>query len=430
MKKIVLLIMLVGSMMSTFAQGIIYYDDIATCPEDTLLCYTDQVVHISTQETCDYYVWYINSSSGGHVNQVIVSFAETGEFENEIVYLGCEFSRTIYIKYKRFDVPNPFSRKEWIRPGETIVLEAVSSDSANTSVYNYRYLWSNGSTDRTIDVSEGTYTCAITNLCDTATRTFVVQNYVDIYRATVDLETNLNKVTWQTYESQAEYISQVKVERDGMVVGTAPYEDGQFLDNIGSENAARNYRITGITTEGDECPISSFQLGTLHVDFSPNANDPNKINMAWTPPYIEEGAPLTVTYFRICKYDPATGEVTVVDQIGANNTIGSYNISLFDGGYATVAAVFSEGKDYEELSFSNMTEDILAVGENAGNQIRIYPNPAKGHFTVEGEGMMHISNVLGQEIMAKEIDGKETVELPQGMYFVKLNGTVRKIVVE
>ena len=32
--------------------------------------------------------------------------------------------------------------------------------------------------------------------------------------------------------------------------------------------------------------------------------------------------------------------------------------------------------------------------------------------------------------MAKEIDGKETMELPQGMYFVQLNGTVRKIVVE
>ncbi|MBR2772109.1 MAG: T9SS type A sorting domain-containing protein [Bacteroidales bacterium] len=51
-------------------------------------------------------------------------------------------------------------------------------------------------------------------------------------------------------------------------------------------------------------------------------------------------------------------------------------------------------------------------------------------FNIEGSGILHIVNVLGQEIMAKEIDGKETVELPKGMYFVQLNGMTRKIVVE
>ena len=215
-----------------------------------------------------------------------------------------------------------------------------------------------------------------------------------------------------------------------MVVGTAPYEEGQFIDNIGSENAARNYRLTGIDTDGNECPIPSYQKGTLHVDYSPNASNPNKLNMAWTPPFIEEGAPLTVTYFQICKYNPTTGEVIVIDQIGANNTIGSYDVNLFDGGYATVAALFSEGKDYEDVAFSNLTEEILGVGENVGNLVKVYPNPANDRFTVEGTGIMHITNVLGQEIMAKEIDRKETIALPKGVYFVQLNGTVRKIVVE
>jgi hypothetical protein len=32
--------------------------------------------------------------------------------------------------------------------------------------------------------------------------------------------------------------------------------------------------------------------------------------------------------------------------------------------------------------------------------------------------------------MTREIDGKATVELPQGLYFVKMNGVTRKIVVE
>ena len=327
-------------------------------------------------------------------------------------------------------VPNPSTHKVWKRSGKTAILQAVGSDSL-VDPFNYHFEWSTGETTSSIEVSKDTtYTCKISDACGSSIRTFNVCDNVELYRATVDLATNLNKVTWHTTEAQAEYISQVKVERDGMVVGTAPYEDGQFIDNIGSENAARNYRLTAITTEGDECPISSYQYGTLHVDYSPNASNPNKLNMAWTPPFIEEGAPYSVSYFRICKYDPETNEVTVVDQIAANITIGSYDVSLFDGGYAVVAAMFNEGKEYEELSFSNLTDFLLGIGENEGQHYRVYPNPAKGCFTVEGTGMMRITNVLGQEIIAKEIDGKETVALPKGLYFVQLNGVVRKIVVE
>ena len=346
-----------------------------------------------------------------------------------ICFYGCGITSWIefYVNFIEPEVPNSMTRELWKHQGYPISLESIGADSLEM----YDFHWSTGETTPTIEITEpGTYTCGISDRCATATRTFIVQDNVEVYRATVDLATNLNKVTWQTSTAQAEYISQLKVERDGMVVGTVPYMDGQFVDNIGSENAARNYRLTGITTEGEECPIPSYQYGTLHVDYSPNASNPNKLNMAWTPPFIEEGAPLTVTYFQICKYDPITDEVTIIDQIGANNTIGSYDVSLFDGGYAVVAALFNEGKDYEDVAFSNLTEEILGVGENVGNLVRVYPNPANGRFTVEGTGIMHITNVLGQEIMAKEINGKETVVLPKGMYIVQLNGAVRKIMVE
>ena len=426
MKKLILLIMmLVSNFMLTFAQDI--YLDIEDHPNNQILCLgNNQTVYVNAQLGCTGFGWIIDGQPIEDVSPIIIN-PEIGN--HTIEYFGCdEFYHFFRVIYKDAPVPSPFTQIVWKRFS---TIETLDAEPTIWNYDDYSFQWSTGETGRTIDVSEpGTYSCEISSVCGSVIRTFIVRDNVELYRSSVDLATNLNKVTWQTTPEQAEYISQVKVERDGMVVGTAPYGDGQFLDNIGSENAARNYRLVAITTEGIECPLPSYQLGTLHVDFSPNANDPNKINMAWTPPYIEEGAPLTVTYFQICKYDPNTGEVTVVDQIGANNTIGSYNISLFDGGYATVAAVFSEGKDYEELSFSNMTEDILSVGENVGNQIRIYPNPANGRFTVEGTGIMHISNVLGQEIMTKEIDGKETVELLKGMYFVQLNGTVRKIVVE
>ena len=373
---------------------------------------------------CTDFSWDINGQAGSE-NPAVID-GNLGDIFH-CYFFGCDIGvNNVTFVFNQPNVPTETTRVLWKHQGYSLPLEAIGADSLDM----YDFHWNTGETTPTIEVTEpGIYTCGISDQCATATRTFIVRDNVEIYRATVDLATSLNKVTWQTTPEQAEYISEVKVERDGMVVGTVPYTDGQFIDNIGSENAARNYRLTGIDMDGNECPILSYQKGTLHVDYSPNASNPNKLNMAWTPPFIEEGASISVTYFQICKYDPNTGEVTVIDQIGANNTIGSYDVNLFDGGYATVAALFSEGKDYEDLAFSNLTEDVLAVGENAVG-FNIYPNPSKDRVTIEGTGTLTVTNTLGQTILTKEIDGKTNIELPQGLYFVKLCGTTRKIVVE
>ena len=97
-----------------------------------------------------------------------------------------------------------------------------------------------------------------------------------------------------------------------------------------------------------------------------------------------------------------------------------------------VAKVLEDGT-YELLSLSNKVENPLIDTDGVEEHqaaFSLYPNPAQGRFTVEGSGTMTVTNVLGQTVLAREIDGKETVELPRGLYFVKLNGQTRKIVVE
>lgn len=70
------------------------------------------------------------------------------------------------------------------------------------------------------------------------------------------------------------------------------------------------------------------------------------------------------------------------------------------------------------------------VEEDSSKTFSVYPNPAKGCFTVEGTGVLRITDVLGREFLKKEIVDSEMVAFQKGLYFVTLDGKTRKIVIE
>lgn len=103
-------------------------------------------------------------------------------------------------------------------------------------------------------------------------------------------------------------------------------------------------------------------------------------------------------------------------------------VDLLNSGNTEPVWLFDE--NHINDGFPILSANTLAVEEHPKTVFNVYPNPAQGRFTIEGFGQMTITNVLGQMVMTKDIDGKETVELPQGMFFVSLNGSTQKIVVE
>ena len=77
--------------------------------------------------------------------------------------------------------------------------------------------------------------------------------------------------------------------------------------------------------------------------------------------------------------------------------------------------------------FSTMPDQI---NENRQSVFKVFPNPSNSSVTIEGQGMLIITNTLGQTVLTKKIEGKTKVELPQGLYFMKMGNETRKIVVE
>ena len=80
-----------------------------------------------------------------------------------------------------------------------------------------------------------------------------------------------------------------------------------------------------------------------------------------------------------------------------------------------------------EAVFSTRPDQLEEIQRNA---FKVYPNPAKDYIIIEGTGVVSLTNALGQTVLTKEIHGKEKMELPQGLYFVKMGSETRKIVVE
>ena len=74
--------------------------------------------------------------------------------------------------------------------------------------------------------------------------------------------------------------------------------------------------------------------------------------------------------------------------------------------------------------------DVDGMNEISAKAFEVWPNPAHGRFMVEGKGKMTIMNALGQILINHEIDGKESIALPQGLYFVRLDDVTRKVIVE
>ena len=337
-----------------------------------------------------------------------------------VYYESCEGDRFSFeIIFRGFSSPDPwFPDYVWKHEDEAATLVAPNNASYYGPYFWY-YEWSTGETLREIEVANpGIYWARLYNLCGEAIDSVEVRNGVEISMASTNLSTNLNKINWLVDEAQSEYLTEVHIYRNNQLVGTAPYSEGSFLDNIGSEATQWQYHIVGVTTDGEECPVSSYWKRPIHLDHLQGQS--NHV-LQWTSFEAENGA--DVAFYRI--YDWLEGELRLVMEVGSFVNVFNYNPEDIVGD-AVVAAVLSSG----ELSYSNRVPTHLGIDESSDQQFYVYPNPAKDRVTIKGTGMAIITNALGQTILTKEIDGKAAIELPRGLYFMKLGGTTRKIVVE
>lgn len=345
---------------------------------------------------------------------------------------GQPFGLKCYITFIHVDLPEIIVKTIWKHKDESTEISLDTLPEPNYGTYSF--LWSNGDTSPSTQVHEcGTYYCNITHYfggletsCIDATYTFIVQDNVEIDLATCDLESNLNMVTWDVTEAQAEYIDHLRVKRDGMEVGTANYIDGYYIDNIGSGAASRTYTITAVTKDGEDCPIVSYPKETIHMAYLTGIN--NTIEVNWNTPTGYD-----LLGYNVCEWTPdgKGGELTVIDFVGAGVTSYTCTENLFNNGHVVVQGV-ENGKTESRLLSNRSEEGIMGIDELQKQNFKIYPNPSTGEFTVEGASSLTVYNTLGQIITTSHSEtGQHSFSLRSGIYFIKSDeGVVKKVIVE
>ena len=377
---------------------------------------------------CSNSVWYVDSQDiviqGEHRDSLVIPNPHKYQMYGITYGSGCDIDAIEFVITFLTTPPNPFLEQViWKRPNESVILDCGYDDG----------VWSTGEIRESIEVSEpGIYSVTMTNDCGvTATYSVEVRDNVELYRATCDLVSNLNQVTWNTTPEQSEYITAVKVYRNDNLVGTVPYTDGVFTDNMGSENTQWQYHIVAVSVEGD-CPIPSYWKRTIHLDCVQDSQ--GRMILQWTPYAEESPSKNEVTAYGI--YDVVNGVPNHVIDVGNFTNVYAYNPADFHG-YGAVAAVFAEdglkrSEEFEKLAFSNRTKQMLGIDDIARNSIRVYPNPTDGEFTVEGVSDLTIYNILGQVVTkSHEQDGTHKLSLSSGIYFIKSDeGLVKKLIVK
>ena len=154
--------------------------------------------------------------------------------------------------------------------------------------------------------------------------------------------------------------------------------------------------------------------------------------------YITWNKPTITPYLRRFQVFRTVGAYKDDELVAEIDYTGSGSYSYFDNTYGlapedtyySVRSVYSNGYYECESDFADVMITITDVEDLAKENVRVYPNPSNGLVTIEGTGHLTVLNTLGQTVGELDLDGQIAMELPRGVFFVKVNGVTKKVVVE
>ena len=201
-----------------------------------------------------------------------------------------------------------------------------------------------------------------------------------------------------------------------------------ILDSNGNELYVSEALEDGVfMTYDNNCeyaPLACYPVRNLQGEYVWNNGEEFGAKLTWDAPMITAN----LDHFVVMD-DNAEKEVVTIPYTGAQSYEYVDLVDLIGDYLYSVHTVYVRGEETCESIDESVAVTVTALEESV-SRINIYPNPSKGAVTMEGTGHVTVMNVLGQTVREFDLDGKMTFDLPRGVFFVRFNGTTKKVVVE
>ncbi|MBP5798184.1 MAG: thiol protease/hemagglutinin PrtT [Bacteroidales bacterium] len=181
----------------------------------------------------------------------------------------------------------------------------------------------------------------------------------------------------------------------------------------------------------EEGPLTCHPVRNLQGVYEWHNGEEYGAYLTWERPMLTAN----LDHFRVVRSNGVSKSEELIAEIpyegGSNYEFfdNTYDIAQGDTYYA-VNSVYVRGEEQCESEYMDVMVGITDVDESQNTIFSIYPNPTSGTVTVEGTGRLTVMNMLGQTIRELDLNGKISLELPRGVFFVRNNGTTKKLVVE
>jgi hypothetical protein len=408
----------------------IYFDSLPVKPStfhDYIYCTTSLSLILSAQNAGATYHWNVGYTGSD------IQLTTFGTYWVDITTACGTRTDTVHITYNNPDRPN-LGPDQLVCEGTNVHLDPHVANASS-------YLWYNGATTSTITTdTAGTFSVRVnnTNGCngkDTITVTYQNTPMQEIQVVTINTDPanpryGDNKIVWDPTLNPT--TTNVEILREAATdtyvpVGTVPYGNGEFTDDVHSEVHFWRYKII---LEGPPCGYSDTSkfVQSIHSWVYPIMGG---FAIQWDP-YLTGNK--SVSLYRIYKGN-SLNQLIKIDSVVGNVT--NYTIPTITDSIFVIGAV-TGNKSTNVIALSNKVMNPLITGIQKLDykSISIYNTP-QNQLMISGDVTnnfeISIYNLLGQHFLTeknkKEID---ISSLPNGVYMVHVlyNGkqTIKKIV--
>ena len=197
--------------------------------------------------------------------------------------------------------------------------------------------------------------------------------------------------------------------------GNLLYESGELVDGV----------FMSMDNNCEYGPLVCYPVENLQGEYQWNDTGEYGYRLTWDAPAVTTNLDHFMVYSGVALKEPVmvpfTGDASY-EYVDLNGVPGDYTVS--------VTSVYQRGVSSCESEDALVEIIVTDLEEQAGQEVKVYPNPSKGAVTVEGVGHLTVMNLLGQTVKELELEGKTSLDLPRGVFFVRINGTTKKVVVE